>query len=483
MQDLEVLKHLSKLYLGPSSINIRSEAFLSSIMYHASKLTVLHLTSLSNLSETYISDIIFASPSLQDVSLIDLSCGTMTIEAIVNNIPRITKLSIHNSNIIADKDIRCLISVCIYLEELSLQYNDKITTEALARCSAMNQSLSRLNLSGCRGIQSNNMIRYLSKLPNIQHLSFDDCLSLNGSDFSELLARSSLSKQLVTLSLQRCPTISFNSIQMFLNYCLRCSRLNLTDSVRVAVPEDPSNDILRLQHANPFLQIEMTQNYLGYTIASSQQIKYDQFFSRMVLLKKYSTARLFIDLIRRYKAYQQLLLREEIYQQSLQTMHALIKLQAFIRMIKCIRNYRRKFKAMQFINYWVSRRFHINMERKLRSARYFYQKRWKYKIFKSLTLFREESWNKLQSKCLIVQERHDNRLVRRIFRCLVKKRDLPEDPIKRQIAKVYHHRKMSQLVLKHWKRVLRVVPNEGKSFTPCIWLEMTALLISYAILC
>lgn len=120
MQELESLKNIQALYLGPSTYPLQSEPFLESMLFHAPNLTTLHLIGLSGMTEAAIAELLMESSSLRELVLTDMSVGTLTIESITNSCSNIQKLSIINSSKLQDKDIRCLLTICICLTHLSV---------------------------------------------------------------------------------------------------------------------------------------------------------------------------------------------------------------------------------------------------------------------------------------------------------------------------------------------------------------------------
>lgn len=134
MMQFEILKNIEHLYLGPSNHKLDCDMFVESMLFHSANLRTLHLVGLSELEDTDVAEIITAAVVLTELHLSNINIGSKTIESICSNLPNIIRLSIIGSDRLSDADIRCLSSVTLHLEELTLQRCMSITDAGFTRC-------------------------------------------------------------------------------------------------------------------------------------------------------------------------------------------------------------------------------------------------------------------------------------------------------------------------------------------------------------
>jgi hypothetical protein len=290
--EFEGLKHLRSLLIGPSHYPLQSETFTRSLLYHASTLTSLHLESLPDLKESDLTELIFESPYIRKLYLSEVSCGTATVEAIVNSIPDIQQFSIIGSAKLADKDVRCLTMICTQMKDFCVKRCSGISANAFSRVVLMKQ-LETLDISSCTSITNPDFINFASDL-GITALAIDD-LQIDFDRFIDLLKRSSLIHKLVSLSLQRCK-LSIQQVTSLLNLCTRCQILNLTD---VPIPRS-SYDSCHISH--PFLEYVDQSGFSGFEIPIHRRYLYDQFCKRIKILQKYHAGKLALRSYRRYRS-------------------------------------------------------------------------------------------------------------------------------------------------------------------------------------
>jgi hypothetical protein len=134
MMQFEILKNIEHLYLGPSNHKLNCDMFIESMLFHAANLHTLHLVGLSDLEDSDVGEIISAAVVLTELHLTNVDIGSKTIEAVCSNLPNIIRLSIIGSDKLSDSDLRCLSSVTLHLEELTLQRCMSITDAGFTRC-------------------------------------------------------------------------------------------------------------------------------------------------------------------------------------------------------------------------------------------------------------------------------------------------------------------------------------------------------------
>ena len=71
---------------------------------------------------------------IENLSLIDIPFGTLTIEAVASTSPNLLHAEFSGSDVITDIAVRCFTTVCMYLKELTFKFCPKLTDDAFTRC-------------------------------------------------------------------------------------------------------------------------------------------------------------------------------------------------------------------------------------------------------------------------------------------------------------------------------------------------------------
>ena len=284
MHEMERMRYIEHIYLGPSNHPLNADSFLQSMLFHAANLKTLHLVGIGNMGDDDVAELISGTLLLTDLCIEGMDVGTHVIEAICSNIPNITKLAVIGSKMLADMEIRCVASICLFLTELTISSCPLIGDSAFSRCVGLKR-LKRLIIGHCHPkALAGGFLAFLTTCPL-------DFLSLDGFNFKPTscfkLLSMTTANALETIRLLNFKTLGVDDVTMLLRTFINCSLLDLTGSVR----GDLMGALPSLRHSHPFMAYLNDGEFVGYSENVKSRGNHVRFRYMQMLLRKYYAAR------------------------------------------------------------------------------------------------------------------------------------------------------------------------------------------------
>ena len=239
MHEMERMRYLEEIYLGPSNHSLHAEEFLQSMLFHAANLKVLHLTGIGNMSDDDLAELISGTLLLTDLCLEGMDAGIHTIEAVCSHTPNITKFSLIGSSYITDPDVRCLTSICLFLKELTLRNCPLLTDTAFSRCVALKR-LKTLEISHCSTTITGMFLGFFTTCPLVR-------LVMEGISFKPSAHMSALTMTTISslgdIQLKNARIMEIDDVLYLLRTFVNCSSLDLTGA---AMPDSLVRSLSKL---------------------------------------------------------------------------------------------------------------------------------------------------------------------------------------------------------------------------------------------
>jgi hypothetical protein len=343
MHFLEALEFITCIRLGPCAIPVVEEPFLQSMSCHAHRLVTLHLADISLLTDFGIATIIVNCEVLVDLSLSDMDFGTQTVEAICSTIPNIASLVLVNSQIIDNRDIRCISAICLNLKHFSVQDCAKITDEGFSRCPHLH--LEHLNLSRMRHSSDGTFLVCFTKSSLIQLKCDNSKLAISSSYMSEIIWNRITPQSKASmryLSFRNCLGLSMGNILLLLEHFIFLNELDLTGCEQLY-----REMAAGIAHTNPFIEYccDEMKDFVGYRTTQSNAAKMKRFIDiRLQYLKEYSVQKI-IKQYRKYGVFKCELKQREVEYRERQRQQAAAHIVNFGRTMLYTFRLRKKLKA------------------------------------------------------------------------------------------------------------------------------------------
>jgi len=443
LESISYLRQLQHLKLGPSSVRnkVKPQARVQSVAHLvkvAPKLLTLGLTGISEFTDEDIAAVLDVALLLEELRVENMKFGTSAVEALCSNVPNVVRLSVIGSAIMRDEDFRCVTTVCLHLEEITVQRCPQLTDGAFSRCAILRR-LHLLDITecspnlvgtlfGCFGLcplrrlvlDRLNFLRPARDFPRISHkvvlnlnsISLRECAGVDRADV-EYVLRSFLNALEVDLSgcpqLARAATFAgIHNAHPFLSPI--CDGANVGSSKpppsnisgmnvgTLALKSPSKKGKSRREDAPPELQ--QLRGFFGFKASARHRIQHQQFAELVHGLRMRSSAKkvakaYLVHLEHKHKM-------RGVFQAELQVLKIAmaVKAQAKFRMYRQRKIARRMFAAANVLLRAARMYFVYKAGRQLRRARKFSRRqlmrrffRWlqRYIVYTHATLVERES--------------------------------------------------------------------------------------------
>lgn len=284
MHEMERMRYIENIYLGPSNHPLHADAFLQSMLFHAANLKTLHLVGIGNMDDDDLAELISGTLLLTDLYIEGMDLGTHAVEAICSNIPNITKLVIIGSKILGDMELRCVASICLFLVELTVSSCPLVGDAAFSRCVGLKR-LKRLAVGRCHPkAMVGGFLGFLTTCP-LELLSLDG-LNFKPSSYLKLLSPTTRNA-LEDIRLLNFKAFDVDDVTFLLKNFINCSSLDLTGSARGEL----LGVLPALRHTHPFLSYVNDGEFVGYSESVISRGRHVRFRHMQKLLRRYYAAR------------------------------------------------------------------------------------------------------------------------------------------------------------------------------------------------
>ena len=272
LKEISNLTTIQHLKLGPSvnGIKINGELFVKYLSPLCVGLITLQLIDVKTLTDELIGEILDQSLQLEQLSLIDMEFGTISVEAMSSNIPNLSILELIGSDKLEDIDVRCIASVCRHLTSLTFSRCKRLTDLGFVRCQNL-KMLTLLNISKLSKNCTGDILKYFTLCPlkslTLEGIKLSAALQMSFLHYSTYL-------NLKYISLRDCSSVSKEDVMYILHTFIGCKDLDMTGC-------NTSLETLKsLPHWNPFLTFhQFPTEYVGFKLSFDDQIRYVKFWN------------------------------------------------------------------------------------------------------------------------------------------------------------------------------------------------------------
>eukprot|EP01041_Mallomonas_annulata_P000411 gene411-745_t len=446
LKDIETMKSLENLYLGPSSFTVNKIQFIDSLLYHIPNLRVLHLQGFRELIDDDVAEILENCVMLEEINLTNMNVGTKCIEAIASNIPNIARVTFIGSSVLSDAEIRCLTCTCVNIVELTLQNCPRLTHEAFSRCYAL-KFLTKLDLSRCSHLINGIALSYFreSRLTS---------LHLDGLDFPMRTALAEMKshsyRNINEFSMREFMSATSIDVLEILCQCPFLSFLDLTDSDQL-LP-----DMERLVHPNPFVSFHNDQGFMGFKADAAHLALRTRSQAILLRIREHRAARLMQKLRREYlerMARNESSLQLE-YAKYHDSVHNAIEIQRIYRGWRCRKHRHRRVASGKAIVKLVYRFVHIHLKQQNTRMEAFRRMQLMKKCYRALYTATYTSRMELITRANKINPVLGMRLQKSIFGFLKSTESLVKDAKIMKEAEVIWEGHIMQRLVRAWRTLI-----------------------------
>ena len=251
LEYLSYLTNLEHLKIGPSTRTHRIRS-VAATMGHLKTLTpkllTFHMSGFPEFSDEDIGELLDTALLLEELSMKNMKYGTNAVEAMCSNIPNLVRLIIHGSSILTDLDFRCITTVCLHLEEITVQKTPLLTDGAFSRCAILRR-LKLMDITDCSPLLRGSLFGCFGLCP-LEKVVLDRLGFLRPSrDFKMLTPRTA--SKISYLSMRDCKTVNKEDIESVLSMFLNCLEVDITNCPLLA----KQSTLLSINNTHPFLNL------------------------------------------------------------------------------------------------------------------------------------------------------------------------------------------------------------------------------------
>ena len=286
LREMESLTSLRELTIGPSDFVINANELVESLLYHVARLTLLHLVDIHTLDDEHVAELLNGCLLLEDLHVEGIEVGVHTIEALCSNVPNMKRVAIINSKAILDADIRCMTSVCLHLESLTLRRCSKLTDAAFTRCPQLLR-LKNVDLNYVSKLMEGLFFANFTMCP-IESLSLDGLSLMNNNALCTEMSRLSAKTRncIKTLSICNSSLVTSDDVSWILSVLWNASTIDISGS-----GSHFPGSLLNLKHNHPFLSLKVDRDFIGYIETDAMYSKHAKYRLMNNMLGQHRTAR------------------------------------------------------------------------------------------------------------------------------------------------------------------------------------------------
>jgi hypothetical protein len=439
--------------------------FLQGMIKLIPTLLTLQLVNIPSLLDDQLATLFDNAFVLTDLSLVKIpQLGTATIESICSNLPNLSKLEISYSSCLRDIDLRCISSVCFHLKSITLSHCPLITDAGFTRFLTL-RYLEEFYMIHVSKHLTTTITKFLNNSP-IKRITLQGVSSPSSASSSSPSPSSSPTsnetdgfglrslrlkarQEITEISLKDSSNVTKEDILYILHHFIYCSKIDLTSCYSL------SPDMLAtISHYNPFLQLMITTDFVGYSLTNEGNSIYRRYWSTYRQLQRHLSAKRIQKLRRRY------LKKLEDYKEIRKEQWKYFKEYLIIRIQRVYRGYRvrkelaRQQKAALIISKYFIKFMMLKGSLKLYTAKNFRRKYQLMTIFNRVKRYARHSREELKDLFKMINDQKEKQLKNKYFQlCKFMQKELIELAFEKE-AMVLYHINFLKKVLFCWKKVL-----------------------------
>jgi hypothetical protein len=343
MQVLEGLEFIEVLKFGPSYCDVNSQELLESLLFHISRLRVLHIIGISAFCDDELRELFkYAADELEELDLADMEFGVQTIEELCSTCPNMRSISLSGSSLISDQEIRALVTVCLHLQELTVQRCYSLTDAAFTKVNMLKNYLKRFDVSHVSDKCTGNILQSLTDCP-IEYLNLDGLQKFNPAQHMALLTPRTL-QSIKELYVRDVPSLNTNDCFFMLSNLMNCKVIDISGCML------SNSAVSGIWHPNPYLSFASEISFFGFKYSLQGHGRYLRFKALQQRFRMHYAARLWQRARRRQKEYRKVAVEmRKLAAEAFRT-RQILRIQSVMRMFVKRKQARRAIAAATTIN-------------------------------------------------------------------------------------------------------------------------------------